>query len=183
MKKVYFPGCRIKARYTLGSEKLKAYMQERWGLEPTGCCKENFGTLEPEDVAVLICNNCSKELHHLGANQNREFVYEMIDGDASFFFPNYAGREMMLQDCCHGYDDHAMGVTVRSLLEKMHTSYEAFPEGVADGTDYAAHARIAGDNAASTEKEIVTHCGICNLAALKAGKKSHLLLDLLFETE
>lgn len=181
MARIFFPGCRIKNRYTAGSEKLAQYMQSRWGLSPVGCCKVDTELLSSDDTAVLICNNCSFELAKLGKDNPREFVYELIDSDESFPFPDYRGRKVAIQDCAHGYGKYNMDDTVRSLLGKMHIEFETLPIKVPAGAE--DHMALAVQSASASHREVVTTCGICNLGILKSGRKSNLLLDLLFETE
>ena len=173
MKKVFYPGCRIKARYPSSSQKLKDYLYQRYQLQPVDCCKKDYPLLHKDDIAVLICNNCAKELESLINDPHVEFIYELIDQDESFPFPDYHHQKMILQDCEHGYKDHHMKQTVRSLLDKMNIDYISFDQIIKDNTGYSK-------NYDDINQDIITYCAMCNLAFLQHQYNAHYLLDLLF---
>lgn len=189
MQKIYFPGCRIKSRYSIGSQKLAKYLEKKHGILPTGCCKENFEFLNDTTKALLICNNCASELKELVPNLSIEYVYSLINEDPGFPFPDYTGKTVLLQDCSHGYGDYPMGEVVRSLLQKMNLHYIPFSNIVPDGLSTSAHMGFVAENANSMsphaeslkDPEIVTYCAVCNLGYINSGKTTHLLLDLLFQ--
>ena len=186
MERIFFPGCRVKKNFPKASAKLASYMEEKHGLTADGCCRVNFEKLGRDGTAVLICNNCSAELKSRGASEGREFVFELIDADPDFPFPDQSGRPYVLLDCAHGYCGRDMGKTVRSLLKKMHIDFRELPPDskVPDGLTQAEHAAfVRKAMEAVPEEDIITYCGICNLYVNKSGKRSHYLAELLFDTE
>ncbi|MBQ0065220.1 MAG: hypothetical protein KBT48_05605 [Firmicutes bacterium] len=186
MKYVFFPGCRIKEGYSDSSKKLAEYIDLKLGIKPAGCCKVDYSLLEEEDCAILICNNCANDLESLSSNQNKKYVWEIIDEDVHFPFPNYHGKKMLIQDCDHGYNDKSIAKRVRSLLTKMNIEFEEMDsmDSIEYGLTREAHRQKVANNAQKYENiDIVTYCAICNLAMNKNAKKSSYLLDLLFEKE
>lgn len=183
MKYVFFPGCRIKEGYPESSKKLSSYIKKTYHIEPVGCCKENYGLLEEGTCALLICNNCANDLETFSVNQTREFIWEVIDKDPNFVFPDYHGKPFLLQDCNHGYNDEDIKKHVRSLLNKMNISILEMNEedSIPYGMSRAEHRELVSSNAKKyQEMDVVTYCAICNLAMKKSGKHSVYLLDLLF---
>ena len=184
MKQIFFPGCRIKAGYPNASEKLKQYMKDRWKIDPVGCCKEDHVKIEKDDEVLLICNNCSHDLESLTKCQNITYIYEIIDADDSFIFPDYHGKVIYLQDCFYGYRDHFIDQTVRSLLKKMNITIKDGLKAVDQDMDRKEHRHLITINAPTfQEKEVITYCAICNLAYKNANKQPYYLLDLLFGVE
>ena len=181
METIFYPGCRIKAGYGESSEKLKQYLQEKYGITPTGCCKEYYKEIKEDSRVLLICNNCSVELESLADIQNLQFVYELIDQDETFSFPDYHGKKLLIQDCFYGYRDHPIDQTVRSLLLKMNIEAVEKVEPVQKEMSRSEHRKLIEINASKTKQnEVITYCAICNLAYKKANKDPHFLLDLLF---
>lgn len=183
--KIYFPGCRIKAACPEASERLAQYMEKRHGLKAAGCCKTDYVKLKQDTAAVLICNNCIGDLEKNVSSLNPEFVLEYIDQDPDFPYPDYKGRSFLLQDCGHGYNEHPMDETVRSLMKKMNAEYvEMLPEErVMHGMSSAEHRDLCAANAEKYDmKDTVCYCGRCRLALLNAGKNSMHIIELLFHT-
>lgn len=48
-----------------------------------------------------------------------KFIWEIIDEDENFHFPNYYGEEITIQDCWVSYEKRHIQDTIRSLLHKM----------------------------------------------------------------
>lgn len=101
------------------SEKLKAYLEEREQVETIGCCKAFCSKLDKEDTAVVVCNNCAAILEESSTVKNMEFVWEIIDRDENFPFPDYHGERMTIQDCWRAYEKRNVQDVIRSLMSKM----------------------------------------------------------------
>ena len=183
MKEVYYPGCKIKGGYPETSQRITAYLKKNRHLEPAGCCKQDYGMMEDGDTAVLICNNCVKDLTANTGEVPIHFVYEIIDEDTQFQYPDRTGEEWIIQDCGHGYQGHNMEGTVRSLLQKMHAAYQELPDErkVKDGMRAQEHiSTVQNNEELFRKKHVVTYCGICNRYLLNDGIDAHMLAELLF---
>lgn len=183
MKQLFFPGCRVKSKYIEGSTKLADYLYQRYNLLPEGCCKENYTKIDLDTQVILICNNCAVELSKLTTLSNVTFVYELIDQDPEFIYPDYQGMTVYLQECHHGYNNKDISSTVHSLLTKMNINYQILPESVPSGLANKDHRAIVANQCENyQDHSFVSYCPICNLTLLNNNKTSYYLLDLLFKT-
>lgn len=129
MTRIYFPGCKVKARYPEASEWLAQQVIERgYADEVTGCCRVNHQSLAPEDTAVCICNNCMAMIDEDAANETMDNIWVLIDNDPEFPLPQYEGRAMGIQDCGRAYDRIEVQDAVRSLMRKMGIDVVELPD-------------------------------------------------------
>lgn len=125
MSRVYFPGCKIKAKYPAASEWMTQQIMDRgYADEVTGCCRDNHQELASDDVAVCICNNCMAMIDEDAANEQIDNIWVLIDSDPDFPLPDYGGKRMGLQDCGRAYDRAEVQDAIRSLLTKMNIEVE-----------------------------------------------------------
>ena len=177
--KTFFPGCRVKGRYVECSEKLAEYVEKTQGIKPSGCCKEEYTKIEKDSEVTLICNNCANELRKKGFS-DFTFVYELIDKDDNFIFPNYEHQQMYVQLCRHGYEKD-MTDTVVSLLKKMNIDPIIIPEVIPEGLPNSEHRELVSKISENyTDKDIITICPICNLILINNGINARYLLEVLF---
>ncbi len=129
MARIFFPGCKAKARYPEASAWLAEQVIERgYADEVTRCCRTEHQKLTPEDTAVCICNNCMAMIDEDASNGALENIWVIIDSDPDFPLPNYAGRTMGVQDCGRAYDRVDVQDAVRSLLAKMGIEVVELPD-------------------------------------------------------
>ena len=119
MGRIFLPSCKVKAKYKSQSEKLRAYLEERESAETVGCCKVFCSRITAADSAIVICNNCAAIMEESSAASEIDFVWEIIDADPAFPFPDYHGEEMTIQDCWRAYEKRNVQDAIRSLLGKM----------------------------------------------------------------
>lgn len=119
MSKIFFPSCKAKASYEYASEKLQEYITATSGLEPIGCCRTGHKNLTAEDTAIVVCNNCAAILEESSHVGRIEFIWDIINQDSDFPFPDYHGEAMTIQDCWIAVEKRAVQNTIRSLLNKM----------------------------------------------------------------
>ncbi|MCF0115201.1 MAG: hypothetical protein HUJ56_07600 [Erysipelotrichaceae bacterium] len=181
MQYLFFPGCNVKSRYSKSSQLLADYLYKRYLIAPEGCCKENYTKIDKDTNVILICNNCAAELCKRIELNNVSFIYEIIDEDKDFIFPDYQGMTLYLQECHHGYYNKDIETTIHSLLKKMNINYISLPEVVPEGLINKDHRAIVTQQSNHfNEYDYVTYCPICNLTLIKNNKHSHYLLNLLF---
>ena len=119
MSYVFFPSCKAKADYPAASALLQEYIAERYGVAPIGCCRVHHKKLTSADTGLVVCNNCAAILEESSQAGNIEFVWNLIDNDTSFPFPDYHNQAMTVQDCWVAVEKKALQDTIRSLLRKM----------------------------------------------------------------
>lgn len=119
MANLFFPGCKPKADHPDESARLAAYIQEKFGIEPQGCCRKDHPKLTPADTAIVVCNNCANIIGESGQADHIDFVWQIIDNDPDFVFPDYHGEKMTIQDCWMAADKRPVMEAIRSLLKKM----------------------------------------------------------------
>ncbi len=88
-------------------------------METVGCCKVFCERTAPEDTAVIICNNCATIMEESSKVSKIDFVWELIDRDPNFPFPDYHGERMTIQDCWRAYEKRNVQDAIRSLMRKM----------------------------------------------------------------
>ena len=118
MATYYFPSCKVTAQFKDASKRARAYVNDKLGLTPIGCCRPNHAKLAAEDTAVIVCNNCALIIGE-NTDANIEFLWQVIDQDPDFPFPDYHGEKMTLQDCWIAFDKPQAHEAVRSLMRKM----------------------------------------------------------------
>ena len=129
MSRIYFPGCKVRARYPEASEWLMGQVVERgYADEVTGCCRTNHQSLGAGDIAVCICNNCMAMIDEDADNGGLDNIWVLIDGDPDFPLPDYSGRVMGIQDCGRAYDRTEVQDAVRSIMRKMGIEVVELPD-------------------------------------------------------
>ncbi len=200
MTTYFFPSCKVKQQFPQTSARLLAYLQKRWSVTPAGCCRQNRRVFSPQDELLTICNTCA---HILGSSQQARLlsVWELIDRDADFPFPDYQNEPMTLQDCWLAADKPALQQAARSLLRKMRVDIHEMPDNLAEtrfcGVKTSAETlklapqmaklppqmppeeRAAYLRQSPTEK-IVCYCRPCLHEINSAGRQGIHLLQMLF---
>ncbi|MFA5527703.1 MAG: hypothetical protein WC996_03735 [Peptostreptococcales bacterium] len=124
---IFLPSCKVKAYTPEGSRIIKDYLETNYDIEVTGCCKINYKSFTGKDRIVYLCNSCAAHTEE-STPSNMISLWELIDQDDNFDFPDYSGRKMAIQDCWRSYDRKSQQVAIRSLLEKMNIEVEEMDE-------------------------------------------------------
>lgn len=114
----FFPSCKVTAQFREASNKVKQYINDKYGINPIGCCRINHQKLTTEDTAIVVCNNCAAIIEE-NSESDIKFLWQVIDEDDDFEFPDYHGEKMTIQDCWIAFEKKEVQDTVRSLLKKM----------------------------------------------------------------
>lgn len=114
----YFPSCKATAQFKDASAKARKYIKDKYGIAPIGCCRPNHKKLAADDTAIVVCNNCAAIIEE-NSEASIQFLWQVIDEDNSFVFPDYSGEKMTIQDCWIAFEKRSVQDTVRSLLRKM----------------------------------------------------------------
>ena len=192
MANLYFPGCKVKGDFPAASEKLAAYIQSKRVVTPVGCCRVDHDKLTPADTAVVVCNNCANIIAESGDPGQIEFVWEIIDNDPEFPFPDYHGDKMNI-DVVELAENHektrfcGMNLVApcnpsnaklapKRYVEEGGHMFQPIPpeEQAAYFQSYCAQ---------FTTDRVVCYCKSCRGGLLKGGKKALHILELLFPEE
>ena len=119
MAYLFFPSCKVTARFRKPSMAARGYIHQRFRISPNGCCRPGHQKLTAEDTAIVICNNCAAIIEE-NTDASIEYLWQVIDQDPDFPFPDYHGEKMTVQDCWVAFERRQVQEAVRSLLGKMH---------------------------------------------------------------
>ena len=142
----FFPSCKHRLDFPIESARLAEYIVGRTGATVSGCCREKLKSVggRPEnqdeirgseinitdcapgplgltagDTAIVVCPTCAAIFSESGGGCDIKFVWEIIDDDPLFPFPDYHGKSLTLQDCWVCREREAVQAAVRSCLKKM----------------------------------------------------------------
>lgn len=119
MSVYYFPSCKFTAYSPDTSQKISDYLSKRFGMEIQGCCRPFHANMTAEDTAVCVCNTCAA----ICAEDSPARVlslWEVLQDDEGFPFPDLHHEAMTLQDCWRCYDRREEQEAVRKILQRMH---------------------------------------------------------------
>lgn len=116
---IYFPSCNFTAASPKTAKKIKAYLQER--MPVAGCCRLEKRDFSPQDQGIIVCQACRETL--TGRIQTVS-LWEYLDQDEQFVFPDYHGLCVNVQDCWRDRDHPEVHEAVRHLLKKMKIEVE-----------------------------------------------------------
>ena len=137
MGSIYFPSCNFTAASPESAEKIREYLQAK--MPVAGCCRTDQLDFRKGSTAVYFCQACRETLI---ARADGRFVlqnlFEYLDADAEFPWPDYAGLTVTVQDCWRDRDHPEIFDAVRSVLQKMHVS-------VIEMTENRARSRFCGN--------------------------------------
>lgn len=147
MGKYYIASCVFTARFPELSVRIQDYVQKRFGLTPVRCCIANYKLKEfeekmPEgdlrerwsslsdsaefhqdDEIYSLCHNCNNIIEEMHPSIRAHSLWELLDTDKQFSFPDYTGLKVTVQDCWRSRDRRNEQEAVRSLLRKMNIEY------------------------------------------------------------
>ena len=98
MADYFFPGCRQQKACPDSSKRLIEYVERKLNLKPFGCCRVKRQLLTAQDKAIIVCNNCAAGMVETSNVDKIEFIWQIIDEDDSFVFPDYKGETIALQE-------------------------------------------------------------------------------------
>ena len=119
MSRIFLPSCTMKRRYPWASSKIREYLERTQNVVTVGCCKAACNKIHEDDDVVLICNDCAAIMEESSKARRIEFVWEIVDRDENFAFPDYHGEPMTIQDCWRAHEKRSVQEAIRSVLRKM----------------------------------------------------------------
>lgn len=119
MSAVYFPGCKYTIHSRVNSRKIRQYLIRQHGIRQTGCCSTGLDTLREEDIAVYTCPTCSAFIQEYTPKNRSLSIWEILENDDAFPWPDYSGDTVTVQDCWRSFDNRPMQDAVRHILGLM----------------------------------------------------------------
>lgn len=143
----YIASCVFTARFPELSRKIREYVASAHNIEIIRCCtpqwkvkiyedkmpegelRESWSALphtaefKAGDNVYSLCANCSNIIEECHSGVGVHSLWELIDSDSSFPFPDYSGMRVTLQDCWRSRERAEQQAAVRSLLRKMNIEF------------------------------------------------------------
>ena len=195
MKKIFAPGCALILYKPELVKKLHKILIEQLGeMNILKLCCKNHPKLIPGTEVINICPGCDKRYRQNYEESNTISLWEILVENDFFKYPDYKGKKMSIIDACPTRSEICIHKAVRTLLKKMNIK---LIEPEKTGTN----STCCGDSlygAIPVEKvkfqmkkkaldtpldDVVVYCVSCSKSVFIGGKKSHYMIDLLFNKE
>jgi len=203
----YFPSCQFHTAHPETSAFIKAYLKRRWNAETRGCCRSSWA-IQNNDLLIIVCLSCQAILKERFPACSVVTIYDLLQQDADFHWPDAQGQAITIQDCARA-DTH-LRTQVRSILRKMNfTIHETVHFTPTCGTllmnpisernwrsapvyfkaledhitilDRAEQQKLLKIQADSySERKVVAYCNSCYQALCSMNIEHFHLLDLIF---
>ena len=142
-KDYYISSCVFTSRFPELSRRIRDIMRERYSLTVVRCCVQNYKVHEFEermpteasqrewreiphsadfgegDRVYSLCHNCNNIIDEMNPDVGTFSLWELIDSDTSFPYPDHSGMSVTLQDCWRSRDRANEQDAVRRILDKM----------------------------------------------------------------
>lgn len=142
MAAYYIASCVFTERFPALSHRIQNYVRERFGFTVVRCCVPRYklrefeekmpegalreswsslpdcGAFSEGDRVFSLCHNCNNIIEETRPGAQVLSLWELIDSDPDFPFPDCRGRAAFVQDCWRSRDRKAEQEAVRSLLAK-----------------------------------------------------------------
>jgi hypothetical protein len=147
----YIASCVFTAKFPELSQRIQTYVRDRWGFEIVRCCVPKYKIREFEEkmpegalrdawadlpdsgsfgagVKVYsLCHNCNNIIGEMYPETEVYSLWELIDADRDFVFPDLHGMQAVIQDCWRSKDRIGEQKAVRSILDKMNVRWTEAP--------------------------------------------------------
>ena len=144
----YIASCVFTVRFPDLSRKIRDYVSTLPGMNIIRCCTPGWkiglyeekmpegilrdswkaiphtADFRPGDETWSLCANCSNIIEESRPGTRVHSLWELIDSDENFSFPDYSGMKVTLQDCWRSRDRSETHDAVRSLLGKMNIEFD-----------------------------------------------------------
>lgn len=159
MADYYIASCVFTSQFPELSLKIQNYIRDRFGFSVVRCCIPKYKLREYEekmpeghlrncwsslpdsniftegDSVYSLCHNCNNIIEEMRPGVKIHSLWELIDSDPTFFFPDYHGVKVYVQDCWRSKERKKEQKAVRSLLSKMNIEVMEIP-GNRDKTEF-----------------------------------------------
>ena len=123
---VYFPSCNYTRASKECSDKIKEYLSKQEHVRVEGCCRPGHKKLTSEDIALTVCQTCSAIVRE-DSEATDMSIFEWLDQDPNFVWPDYHGERMYIQDCYKARNKANALKAIRSVMKKMNIEIIELP--------------------------------------------------------
>ena len=147
MSQYYIASCVFTSKFPELSFRIREYVRGRFGMETVRCCVPKYkitefedkmpkgslweawrslpdsGDFQAGDEVFSLCHNCNNIIEEMHPGVHDHSLWELLDTDNSFPFPDFHGKTAVIQDCWRSRDRKEEQDAVRSLLRKMNISF------------------------------------------------------------
>ena len=143
MAEYYIASCVFTSQFPELSRRIQDYVRDRFGFTVVRCCVPKYklrefeekmpegsfrecwsslpdsGLFSEGDRVYSLCHNCNNIIEEMHPGVRVRSLWELIDSDPAFSFPDYHGLKAYVQDCWRSRDRKDEQDAVRHLLGKM----------------------------------------------------------------
>ena len=143
MAEYYIASCVFTSQFSELSRRVQDYVRDRFGFTVVRCCVPKYklrefeekmpegylrecwsslpdsGLFSEGDRVYSLCHNCNNIIEEMHPGVQVHSLWELIDSDNAFSFPDYHSLRAYVQDCWRSKDRKEEQDAVRSLLAKM----------------------------------------------------------------
>ena len=195
-EKIYFaPGCALMIYKPGLVEKIHHILNEKLGkVEMLVTCCQHNPELPAKSSVINVCPGCDKRYRNNYEDITTSSLWEIINENSFFGFPDYKGMSMSIIDACPTREVDKVQDAIRALLQKMNISLLE-PENTRRdssccGDIYYGSMPTQKVKELMIEKavkmpvnNIVVHCVSCIVAVCNGDRNPRYLADLLFNEE
>ena len=191
----FAPGCALMIYKPGLARKIHQLLNEKLGKVDllTTCCKHD-PHLPPDSKVINVCPGCDKHFGKDFKGVSTISLWEVINENDFFVYPDYKERKMSIIDACPTREKDSLQDAIRNLLLKMKISLiepkNTRRESTCCGDIYYGAMPTTEVKRFMIEKssempanEIVVHCVFCIMAVFNGRKNPKYLADLLFNEE
>lgn len=115
----YYPSCNYTRFSPEGSKRIKEYLSKKYEIKIQGCCRPGHKELAADDTAITICQSCSIICRENVPQAKEISIWEVMDKDQEFKWPDLKGERITIQDCWRAKGKEELYKAVRSIMRKM----------------------------------------------------------------
>ena len=195
-EKLFFaPGCALMLYKPELAEKILLLLIRSLGkVEMLLTCCQHDPKLPENSKIINVCPGCDKRFGKDFKNITTISLWEIINQNDFFVYPDYEGRSMSIIDACPTRDEDRVQNAIRDLLLKLNIRLvepkNTRRESTCCGDVYYGSMPTIKVKELMKEKalempvnDIVVHCVSCIMAVCNGGKNPRYLADLLFNEE
>lgn len=120
MKEVFAPGCALVLYKPEHSEKIIQFLNKRRvGVAEHLTCCQHEPLLEEETRIINVCPGCDKRYQATYEGVSTISLWEILEQEEDFPFPDYGGMQMSIHDACPTRGREEMLNAIRTLLCRM----------------------------------------------------------------
>jgi len=191
----FAPGCALMLYKPELAEKILQFLNEKTdSVEMLLTCCQHDPKLPENSKVINVCPGCDKRFAKDYKGVTTVSLWELINENNFFEYPDYKGRKMSIIDACPTREVSIVQNSIRDLLIKMNIDLveprNTRKESTCCGDFYYGSMPTDKVKEKMTEKalempvdNIVVHCVSCIVAVCNGGKKPQYVADLLFNED